>query len=286
MNVYLAFDGSLNGHWVANYAIRLALASGTGILTAVHVETAEITRERLDVEFQRLEQVCSRAGLTLAVVTRPQTCSVSDSLCLAVPGGVESVLVCGTRIRSSRGRHENHRPLLKGTVADALLQRGHCQTLALRVVLPGLLGMSHRLLCPLAGHPRGLTAAMPFLQLLAPELRELHLLMIHEVSHWRLRHLTSSRAKALTRPGYVWLQKVEQQLVEQPWFEGLQFDAHVAVSDDVPRQIAIVANRGHAQLAILGASERTLKQRLLSGNPLERVLRETPCDVAIYRGAQ
>ena len=46
---------------------------------------------------------------------------------------------------------------------------------------------------------------------------------------------------------------------------------------------------GHAwparlsRLVCLGASERSLPQRLAYGNPIERILRDAPCDVAVYR---
>jgi nucleotide-binding universal stress UspA family protein len=34
----------------------------------------------------------------------------------------------------------------------------------------------------------------------------------------------------------------------------------------------------------MGASERTLTERFLFGSPIEQVLRDATCDVAIYRG--
>jgi nucleotide-binding universal stress UspA family protein len=34
----------------------------------------------------------------------------------------------------------------------------------------------------------------------------------------------------------------------------------------------------------MGASERNLTERLFYGNPIEQVLRDATCDVAIYRG--
>ena len=63
-------------------------------------------------------------------------------------------------------------------------------------------------------------------------------------------------------------------------------DANVVVSDDVPKEIVIHASRSKSRLIYLGASERNLTQRLWYGNPIEQVLREAPCDVAIYRGAR
>ena len=36
------------------------------------------------------------------------------------------------------------------------------------------------------------------------------------------------------------------------------------------------------QMILLGASERSLPHRFVHGNPLERILRDTVCDVGIY----
>jgi nucleotide-binding universal stress UspA family protein len=61
-------------------------------------------------------------------------------------------------------------------------------------------------------------------------------------------------------------------------------DAHVTVSDDVPKEIVIAANKTKSRLICLGASERNLSERFWFGNPIEQVLRNATCDVAIYRG--
>ena len=58
----------------------------------------------------------------------------------------------------------------------------------------------------------------------------------------------------------------------------------VVVSDDPPKEILIMAARLGSELILMGASERGLPHRFLYGNPIEQVLRRTPCDVAVYRG--
>lgn len=61
-------------------------------------------------------------------------------------------------------------------------------------------------------------------------------------------------------------------------------DAQAVLSDDISREILIAANKTKSRLIYMGASERKLAQRILYGNPIERVLRDATCDVAIYRG--
>jgi nucleotide-binding universal stress UspA family protein len=49
------------------------------------------------------------------------------------------------------------------------------------------------------------------------------------------------------------------------------------------RNITIEAFAKRHDLIIMGASERSLLASLLKGNPVEEVLRETPCDLIILK---
>jgi nucleotide-binding universal stress UspA family protein len=48
--------------------------------------------------------------------------------------------------------------------------------------------------------------------------------------------------------------------------------------------VLVEASRLKSQLLLLGASERSLAHRVVHGQVLERILRDAPCDVGIYRG--
>lgn len=49
------------------------------------------------------------------------------------------------------------------------------------------------------------------------------------------------------------------------------------------RTIPVEASAKRFDLIIMGASERTLISAILEGNPVEKVLRSTPCDLIIFR---
>ena len=51
----------------------------------------------------------------------------------------------------------------------------------------------------------------------------------------------------------------------------------------IARSITIEAASKRHDLIIMGASERSLLSSLLKGNPVEDVLRETPCDLIILK---
>jgi nucleotide-binding universal stress UspA family protein len=63
-----------------------------------------------------------------------------------------------------------------------------------------------------------------------------------------------------------------------------RLDCRVVVSNDWPREILVHSNKLKARMILLGASERTRLGRAIYTNSLERVLRQTPCDMGIYKG--
>jgi nucleotide-binding universal stress UspA family protein len=151
-------------------------------------------------------------------------------------------------------------------------------------VQPGLLGAPHRLLVPLAGVPAGLDSALPWLRLFAPDLRELQFLQVQEVGRRRFRHLTFEQGQALQRQGAAYLRAAEAQARRELPLPEVHVDTHAVVSDDVPKEIVIQANRFQSELILLGVSARSLAERFVYGNPIEQVLAATPCDVAVYQG--
>jgi nucleotide-binding universal stress UspA family protein len=53
----------------------------------------------------------------------------------------------------------------------------------------------------------------------------------------------------------------------------------------ISRSVTIEAAHGRDDLIVMGASERSLLRSIVSGNPVEQVLRETPCNLIILRPA-
>ena len=63
-----------------------------------------------------------------------------------------------------------------------------------------------------------------------------------------------------------------------------RIDRRVTISADWVNDVLVLASRLKVQIMLLGVSERNLAHRVLHGTAMEKVLRDTPCDVGIYRG--
>jgi len=158
--------------------------------------------------------------------------------------------------------------------------------LAIRVTSPSLLGHARNALFALSQNPNSAGRAAPFLRLLAPELTRLSLLTVMSPTLGRLSRPSGEDLRLLRARGADVLQRAEARLrrILAP-FE-IPVDPHVSVSSDWPAEITRHAGRARAELVLVGSTHRTLPRRVVFGNPLERVLHDAVCDVAIFRSSQ
>ena len=256
--------------------IRLASHTPERRLSLVYVDEGRLARSELDTRVQHLGEESALAGVELAVRIEPMRRGVAATLVESVPQ--DALLVCGTRAR------ERDLALLAGTVTARLLAEAPFGVLAVRVVQPGLLGLPRRLLVPVEGHARGFAGGLAFLSLFSRDVERLHVLYVQAVDRRHFRHMDHDAVEHALRKGRAYVARVEDEIARALPRLAQHIDASAVVSDDVPKEIVIQASRHHSRLIYLGASERGLPARFLYGNPIEQVLREAPCDVAIYRG--
>jgi nucleotide-binding universal stress UspA family protein len=274
-----AYDGSINGDWVSHYAVQLAGAHPDRILRLVHVRDGRVEPARLAEKLDRLRLESEHQGVQLETrLLEPESSGRFETLRSALAQGPEHFLICGTPAL------ERRRGCLRGTLSERLLRELQCNVLALRVVHPGLLGSPRRLLVPLDERPEGFQAALPFLQLFGPQLTHLHLMLVARVGHRRLHRLSHAHGERLRGPGLAYCERVEREIIERLGPGARVMDAQVLVSDQVHHEILIAANRTRSRLIYMGVSERGRAERLRHGDPVEQVLRDSTCDVAIYRG--
>jgi len=275
--IYLAYDGSINADWVARYALRMAGNVPGNRLTLVHIRDDTISPDRVEAKIGRVRAEGRALKVEVSVNTLTMQQDVLTTLLAAIPAGKDVYCICGARA-TSRGKG-----FLAGTVSQRLLRARRFNTLALRVVNPGLLGCPGNVMFPLAGHPRKFQAAMPFLVMLGPCIRSLILLRVMTVNRLLYRYLSAARARAFLREGTLYVREVMEEIIAVTGRERFRLDDHVLLSDDWSKEILIQAGKVHAGLMMLGASDKFLQSRFYYGSRLEHILRHTPCDVGIYR---
>lgn len=276
--IILAHDGSTYCDWVARYSLRFAADEVDRKLFAIHVLDGKANPDVVEAKFNQYGHDCAEQEVDFSFRLLPLGNSVHRTLRQAIPHDPEALLVCGTRVKPNR------RSFLSGSVAEKLLRMHQCPVLALRVVQPGLLGNPHDLLLALAGHAQGVERVWPVFRRLAPHLRSVHLFRAMPVHNLLHAHLAPGHEAAMRQVGYAHLDQFCTVLNERLPDASFRLDRRVMVTSDWSSEVLVHANRLKAQMILLGVSERSLAHRVFHGAKLERVLRETPCDVGVYRG--
>lgn len=274
-----AYDGSTHGDWVARYAVRLARGR-TGGLLVLHVDDGATQSARVDARLQHLREIAEASGVPFQArhvplgdrtVPRALEAELSDH-----SGGL---LVTGLRVK------ESGRGLLRGTVSEHLLRSPWYDVLAVRVVSPGLLGHAQHVLFAVSQNPASAKRCAPFLKALAPEMTRLSLLTVLSPLGGRFSRPTGAELGSLEAEGSAHLRRCVADLRGALAPFTFPVDSLSSVSPDWPAEVIRHAGQVKAQLLLVGATERPLPERLIFGSPLERVLRDTVCDVAIFRRA-
>lgn len=275
--IVLAYDGSINSDWVGRYAMQMAAVLPCRQLLLVHILDGSFSSERIEAKAAIIASECSQHGISCTCSILQPSGDIFTSLLQAIPHDKHCYCLCGTRF-ASKGRG-----FLAGTISERLLHCKKLNVLAIRVVSPGLLGCPRTLLFPLAGHPRGFAAALPFLQLFTASVKRIYLLRVMTVNPFHFRYISDLAAKKRIASGYDYLARITKEIQQQTTDVAWHLDHHVVLSNDWAKEILIQAGKINASMILLGATERTVPSLFFSGYPIEQILRTTPCDVGIYR---
>lgn len=272
--ITLAYDASLNNEWVARYALHLAARAGR-TLRVLHVRDREKSDDELQSACERLTYDASLLQVAVRFDIRDAEKSVGATL---LQSAGEGLVVCGTRLH--RGGRQR-RQLLRGSVADLLLARHSGPVLALRVVQPGLLGAPRHLLVPFTDLQAEFVVLAPILSLFLPDLEELDLLCGVRSSPFRLRHHSEDEIAALQRRGLAGLAAARQSLANHCRHLPPRIEERMAIVSDWTQEMILTASRLRSRLILLAV--RRERSRSLFADPLEKLLRTPPCDIALYR---
>jgi len=280
--IHLAYDGSINGDWVAWYALNLARRTPDRRLRVLYIDTHEIETENVRSKVAVIDSACADAGVKMHFDIVPSSGanaqSIFTDICAHIPADPETLLVCGARLKAGG------RGYLSGTVAENLLSDQTFSVVAIRVAQPGLLGAPQHFLVPVAGDREGILMGANILKRFAPDVARITLLRVMMIKHQLFRRLLNNQAQQLREKGWASLSGLVPELSNLTGIEEERIDSNVVVSDDWAHEVIIAANRHKSHLILMEAPIKDLRHDFVYGNPVEVVLRDAPCDVAIYRG--
>ncbi len=271
-DIVLAHDGSTHCGWVGRYAVHLAQNSG-GRLLCLHIDEETDDKGVLDEGIGHLLDIAARAGVPASCVHEPCARGVAETITAFMRTLPGALLVLGLRAR------EDGRGLLAGTISETLLDHADHDVLAIRVTAPGLLGDAKHILYALSQNPNSARKGRQLLRLFAP--RRVSLLTVVQPVLGHLANPTTADMKRLWSIGSTFLSGVHEQLRET--LPETILETTVRVAADWTGETLRHASRVDAHLLLVGATERSLPRRLVFGTPLERLLHDAACDVAVFR---
>ncbi len=278
--ICLAYDGSINGDWIAWYAVTMAAHDPERRLRILHVATGEFAPDDMRAKIGEIERRCRAADVAAEIAIVPSSGDVARDLIAHVDGGANTVMICGARVRGGG------RGYLSGTVSERLLDDPGFEVMAVRVVQPGLLGAPRRFLFPVAGDPAGLRAGMDLLRRFTPIVEHVHLLHVVMVKRIVFRRLRREHVSRLREKGWRNIERIEADLLARTGLAADTLGVDVIVSDDWAHETVIAAGRHKSQLILLESPRRKGPGGFFYGDPVEVTLRDAPCDVAVYRGIE
>lgn len=269
-NVLAAINEHLNSEIAARYALHFARACGSRLtlcfiagkdLPGPAFERAEGAMERLFIEAENL-------GIT--VESRTGTGDPVTEIGKIVRRETVSIVFTATR------RKDTEKRFFAGTVARRLSLKLPCSVALVRVVHMGKIRPG-TILVPLKARINRIGERAYFTMKIA-EAFEAAVFPFHaprpltKFLHGEL-HLTPLQWSKRVPPDILRFAELMDQY-------GIRHERRLAPGS-TGRGITIEAAARRHDLIIMGASERSLWSSLLRGNPVEEVLRETPCDLII-----
>jgi nucleotide-binding universal stress UspA family protein len=269
-HILAAVDGSLNAHAAARYAIALAQACAANLLVAGVITPQTTARDE--------GAMAQSAG---GLVSEAEASGVSAHL-LIEPGEVIKTLDLLVRthhidlvMTASRREDAEHRYFLR-SVPQRLMDALSSSLVIVRVRHLGILAHPHDILVPIIGGSWNNAERIFLVSRLAAHFHA-RVIVFHTLEQ------SPRRGRAV--PHEVGAKRV-RGFVEHLRNAGVAPHVRIVSSPFVGETIMQEAARHRHDLIVMGASRRSLFAQWRRGNPVEEVMRRTPCDLFVCRSRQ
>ncbi len=270
--ILAAINEHFNSEVAARYALYLARACGAKFYTCFIAERAAMGSafDRAEAAMKRLFVLAGKLGVPVESITETGN-PVAEIRKIAAHEGIDLVF-------ASTRREDTERRFFSGTIARSLSIGLPCSVALVRVVHTGKI------------HPSDVLVPV-----------KVRISRIKEWTYFTSKMATAFDAKVhvfhVTKPitkffhGEIHLTPVEWEkrapsdivdFLDRLKKNGVAYESRLAPGA-IGRSITIEAAVKRHDLIIMGESERSLFRSLFKRNPVENVLRETPCDLIILK---
>jgi nucleotide-binding universal stress UspA family protein len=265
--ILTAVDESLNAHAAARYAIALAQACGATLFVA-GILTPTMTGPEEGAMAQSAGSLVSEAEergvLVHLLMERGDAVRTLDVL--ARTHHIDVVMTASRR-------HDVEQRYFLRTVPQRLMAVLHCALIIVRVVHLGLLAHPRQILVPVLGGAFDHAERAYVVSQLAAHFHA-KLIVFHA--------LEQAQRRGQAVPHEAGARQV-RTFVDRLREAGTEPQVRIVTGPLVGEAIMQEAARHRHDLIIMGASQRNLFSTWRRGNPVEEVMRRTPCDLFVCR---
>ena len=265
--ILAAVDESFNAHAAARYAVALAQACGATLFVAGVLTPAMTGTEEGAMAQSAGSLVSTAGGKGVPVHLLMERGDVVQTLdALARTHDIDVVMTASRR-------HDVEQRYFLRTVPQRLMAVLDCSLIIVRVVHLGLLAHPRQILVPILGGAFDHSERVYLVSRLAAHFHA-KLIVFHALEEVRRRGQAVPQAAGARQVS---------TFVEGLRGTGMEPQVRIVTGPLVGEAIMQEAARHRHDLIIMGASQRSLFTKWRRGNPVEEVMRRTPCDLFVCR---
>ncbi|MBI5096251.1 MAG: universal stress protein [Nitrospirae bacterium] len=282
--ILVAVDGSFHAGIAARYSFALA-----GTFNAKLFVAAVITKE-MDEDEEKAVAAAVAKVLDEATDIRP---NIPPDIPSNRPIDIEGVLLKGDVISaidrfvrdnkidlviaSTRSPHRDRRFFVR-SVTSGLMSRLPCSVIGIKVTHPGRSIRPKKALVPVIGDDFHIQERADIAEALHERFASgIFLFHVIELAALSIKRLDPQKKERLIASAEKRLTPFMDELNRR----GIEAGRKIVLGRNAREEIISEASHHKYDLIIAGATTRNIVKRVVSGNPVEEILRDTPCDVML-----
>ncbi|MBI5406490.1 MAG: universal stress protein [Nitrospirae bacterium] len=286
--ILVAVDGSFHAGIAARYAFAFA-----GTFNAKLYVTAVITEEMEEHEEKAVAAAVAKVLDEATDILPDIPSNRPPDIASNRPMDIEGVLLKGDVIRainrfvrdnkidlviaSTRGPHRDQRFFVR-SVTSGLMSKLPCSVIGIKVTHPGRSIRPKKVLVPVIGDGYQDKERADVAEALHGRFASsLSLFHVIELSALSIKRLDPQKKERLIASAEKRLAPFMDELNRR----GIDAGKKIVLGRNAREEVISEASHHKYDLIIVGATTRNIVKRVVSGNPVEEILRDTPCDVML-----
>lgn len=270
--IAVAVDGSFHASVAARYACVIAGGLHSQLF-AVTVITEEMNEQEEKSASYSLAKIIDEArGYEIDTEGVILKGDVTEAMSRFVRENGINTLISSTR------RPQKERRFFVKSVTSGFMSGVSCDVIAIKISHPGRSLRSKRVLIPVIGDGYMDRKRADIAGAIAEKFNsDVTVFHVHELSASKIKRLEKTEQDLMIEAG----EKRISSFMKELRTRGVHASGKIVFGSRVRDEIISEASHHKYDLIILGTTKRNIFKKVVSGNPVEEILRDTPCDVML-----